>query len=407
MPDRQQRQPLSEGGQIAPRRRRLLAAAALTVLEGSSSVSRAASAAASGPGFAPRIRAPWAPPPLDAARERERQVWLAQGEASLAALDTDAAEQAFDRAGRIAHAADAEIGIARTHMQRGDYGRAMASAAHTGGDHPESAVGTALHAWLLRLAGDAAGATQVLATARSPDDGRGVISATRAAMALAEPIADGPLLQAPARLAPFGSMTGLAGRRRVVSSGSLVADGRLALAPAVGALRASGARRVFVRDGLGRLSPATVVRRAEGFVLLRLAEPWPVSTAVERSPMDAFPGSVAHAAHQVVVGDALPRWPLLATGFVGAPVGGGRRALAWGSQRSPGGPVLDVAMRVVGVVAHRPGSAAVELVGCAELERRFGQSLFVLASPAASPAPRTGIERIYETAMRVSLQVIA
>ena len=65
---------------------------------------------------------------LDAATFTERQRLLLQGEQALSRMQPSQALDLFDRAALMLHAADAEVALVRTHMQAGDYRRALAFA---------------------------------------------------------------------------------------------------------------------------------------------------------------------------------------------------------------------------------------------------------------------------------------
>src|SRR5262245_43739918 len=69
---------------------------------------------------------------------------IADGERALRAGETERATALFEQAATIAHAAEAELGLVRTSMQRGDYRRALALAvsmlAHARERRPQDAL---------------------------------------------------------------------------------------------------------------------------------------------------------------------------------------------------------------------------------------------------------------------------
>ncbi|MEO6321243.1 MAG: hypothetical protein ABIR56_11215 [Polaromonas sp.] len=241
---------------------------------------------------------------------------------------------AFDRAALILHAADTEMALVRSHMQSGDYRRALVFGAHTAGAHLDVLGGAALYAWLLHLGG------------------RGEIA------------------------------------QRLVGQ----------------ALGRSGA--VWLRNGLGQLSRARPRQRlpALGQALLQLDTTLPVADTVWMAPADAYPGSVGYAVEYVAAPDATPAWPLLRTGFIG-PVQGDKRLLGIGMPPGPrGGPVFDAGGRLAGLASPgRPGQAD-QLVTASQLRKALGDAR--LPPPPAGAQTHGSIDSIYETSLRVSLQLI-
>ncbi len=279
-----------------------------------------------------------------------REELLAAGEKALAQGDAPQAALLFQRAGFIKHAADAEIGLTLAYMQAGEYRRAIAFAAHTAGAHPDSAAGKALYAQLLDLGGQ-----------------------TRFT-----PIGSFAPASAASALLPIDA--------RVVSSGVLIAD-RIALS------RASTLDEpLWVRNGLGALSPARLLRRIDelDLALLELERPLH-GAALALAARDAFPGSPAYALEYPASADASPMWPVLRAGFLG------RKDLGIALPPGPrGGPVLDGAGRLVGV------ALAERLLPLSRLKAAFAE--LPGETPAAS---RVALEEIYERALPATLQIIA
>ena len=335
-------------------------------------------------------------------RRRERDDLLRRGEAALAMRDVEAAERAFDRAALILHAADTEMGLVRSYMQSGQYRRALAFGAHTAGAHVDVVGGAALYAWLLHLGGQEAVAQRLLteAQARSPD--QPLVRDVAAELRSPARRAHGAMLLPPARLAPYGSMQGLARGAQVVATGTLIGAGRFALVPLD--VISTGAR-YWVRDGLGRLVAAKVVATESslGLALLRLAKPL-AAAPQSGAPADAFPGSIAFAVEYATTPDAAAAWPMLKAGFVGAPLGagGGRRLGISLAQDSPrGGPVFDQAGRLLGVAVHADGVD--RLVAVSQLQPAFTDYFVV---PVDSANLKLAPDAIYEPALLVTLQVI-
>jgi hypothetical protein len=296
---------------------------------------------------------------LAGAAEPGREELLAAGEHALAQGDAPQAALLFQQAGFVKHAADAEIGLTRAYMQAGEYRRTLAFAAHTAGAHPDSSAGGALYAQLLDLSDQTALAARLLK-------------------------------QPAARLAPYSpGSDALPKGAHAVSGGVLLAGGRAALAAAA---PLKGAERLWVRNGLGAVSPARVARRMDdlGLALLELDAPLG-GEALPAAPRDAFPGSPAYAVGYAASDDAAPAWPLLRVGFIG------RRNLGIALPPGPrGGPVLDAAGRVVGL-ALGDGAGVDRLVPASALKAWL--------EPTAGTELQVG--EIYERALRATLQVIA
>jgi hypothetical protein len=198
---------------------------------------------------------------------------------------------------------------------------------------------------------------------------------------------------------------------RVVGSAALVEGGRFALVPSAAL---DGARRVWLRNGLGHMTEATLhdtppALRPFGVALLRLATPLDAGEAV-LAPRDPFAGSPGAAIEYAASPDAAPAWPLLRAGFFGAFEGdGGLRKLGIELPSAPhalhGGPVFDAAGRLAGIALPSASGQGVMLPA----------SLLRVAMPAAVPAPdrsaapaaRMPSDEVYERALRVALQVIA
>lgn len=333
-------------------------------------------------------------------RLREREALLSQGEAALAALDTDRAQALFDRAALILHAADTEMGLVRCYMQAGSYRRALAFGAHTAGAHLDVIGGTALYAWLLHAGGQRAVAGQMLARANERAPLQPLLQSVSAQLGKPWPLAQPELLLPPIRLAPYAQPLG---RAAVVATGTVVSGGRSVLA-SVAALRPGA--RYWARNGLGHTVALRVAQRWDRLGLAELAPasplPDPELLAAERAP---FPGSVAQAVEFAPDEAGRPAWPLLTTGFVGAPLDAhGWRRLGVGlpARGLRGGPVLDARGRLAGIAL--PGPDGDRLLGVTRLPQgRFAPA----AAPASAAAPSTaGVDVVYEQALRSAVQLL-
>lgn len=336
--------------------------------------------------------------------EPERAEWLQRGEVALARGDTARALGAFDRAAALRHAADSELGLVRTYMQAGAYRRALAFAAHTAGAHRDVPAGSVLYAWLLHVGGQPGFALRVLDRIEARAPGDALAAQARAELRSPAPVASGALLTAPWRVAPVDAGAPLPAAASVTGTGVLVDEGRRALVPlpSLGAARA-----LWLRDGLGRRRAARIERRDEalGLALLRLEEPIEGAPALAMAPRDPFAGSPGFGVDYAATPDAAPAWPLLRPGFIGSPDGAGLLKLAIelpaGAQ---GGPVFDAAGRFAGIAARgRDGQDRLLLPSA--LRREFGDLLGVVTGP--DRVPRVPVDRIYEIAMPLTLQVIA
>ena len=137
-----------------------------------------------------------------AARLPQRVALLQRAQSELERGDATQALDDFERAAMMLHAADAELGLIRAAMQDGQYRRALAFCAHTAGEHTDDADGGALYAWLLRIGGQGALATQVLADTRAHTPADATAAAVASAFQAPSPSAAGILLSPLHRMAP-------------------------------------------------------------------------------------------------------------------------------------------------------------------------------------------------------------
>ncbi|NMM26671.1 MAG: hypothetical protein HHJ12_05110 [Glaciimonas sp.] len=336
---------------------------------------------------------------------QERATLLKRAEAALAAENVNDAAQAFERAGLILHAADAEVGLVRTYMQAGEYKQALSFIAHTAGAHLSNAEGAAFYAWLLHIGGQGVIAQRLLSEATVRLPGNSLLAAVRQQLRSPFPLAAGQLLKAPTRFAPYGSLSGLASTARVVGTGVLVDHGRRVLVPIATLTRSPD---VWVRNGLGQMTKAIVEHRLmrAKIAVLRLEKPLPTVSEMDITERDAFPGSIAYSIEYQRSPNAMPSWPILTSGFVGQPVDNStRRKLGIALPNGPrGGPAFDAAGRFIGIAV--PGSnGADQLVSASRLRKGAGD---ILGRPMASPTdPHVPVDQIYESAMRIAVQIIA
>jgi hypothetical protein len=336
--------------------------------------------------------------------ERIRRKLVADGEAALASGDTRAAGELFERAGRMAHEADAELGMVRAMMQTGQYRRALGFAAHVAGVHLDNGGGPAMYAWLLLLGGraDLARSTLESALARLPGDGR--LIAVRDLLDSPSPVPSAILLAPPLRFAPESpESTRVPIQARHVASGVLLQGGRLALtesAPLGSAVRA------WVRDGLGRVAEVRVPQPADrpaGLVALQLdvALPHP-SGELLLAARDPFSGSPAFAIGYPAGLESAAAWPLMRIGFLGA------------SRASDGAPALGFevpeGLRGGAVFDANGTLAGIALAGGGDRPRLVPPSALrsvVADLPAATePRGRQTPDACYEEAMGRVVQVL-
>jgi tetratricopeptide (TPR) repeat protein len=321
---------------------------------------------------------------------------LIEGEALLAAGDADAALDVLQQAANLAHTPQIECTVTRAQVQAGAYRQALAFGAHAALSHRAYPSAMALYAWLLHVGGQSVIAARLLddALQRAPD--AMALRLARDELARAWPRPSGPLLDAPLRSAPHahGAVVPTPGVA-VLGTAVLLADGRHAL---VARETLAGATHCWLRNGLGRTVHAEPAVPAGDWALLRLADPLPAA-ALDASHAPLFAGSPIATCEYAPMADDLPAWPVLRQGFAGRVPAQGARALGIVMPSGArGGPVFDRAGRLAGV--SRGGLSGDRLVAAAELPLDFP----VDASRAAEPVP---LDVVYESALRLTLQVIA
>ena len=345
--------------------------------------------------------------PGSSAARSELERLAQDGEAALARCDAEAAQRAFDRAAALVHSPDVEMGLVRTHMQAGDYRRALAFAAHAAGAHRDLPAGTALYVWLLHIGGQGQVARRMLDDAVAQWPGDAALLQMALLLAAPLPLPAGELMAAPMRAAPY-AVPALPWDCQVAGTAWLLGDdGLRAVVPAA---TVASARTVWLRNAMGMTVAAEPLAQPQGtgLALLRLASPLPSVPGLQASASAPFAGSPAYAIEYVEGPDATPAWPLLRQGFFG-------RVLAMPEDRllglvlppgPRGGPVFDAFGRVAGLAV--PGiDGRDRLLPIDNLVRRLSLSLpaATVAAPQR-PADRIAMDLLYEVGMRVSLQVL-
>lgn len=338
------------------------------------------------------------------ARMAERQRLLDEGEALLAADDTEGAQQAFDRAALLLHAADTELALVRSYMQGGEYRRALSFGAHAAGAHRELPAAGALYAWLLQAGGQGVAATRLLDAAllAAPADAALRTAQTQLRTAWPEPGAG--LLEPPLRMRPYASVTAVPATASRSGSAVLTGDGQHAYVPLTALAGATG---IWLRNGLGQTVAARLLRQdAEvGVGLLRLDKPLALAHGLHTVPRLPFAGSPASMVEYGSGEGAEPAWPWLRLGFFGRPGTTSEvRALGIDAPSGPrGGPVFDAAGRLAGIALHAADGRE-QLLSSALLATRLGTPL--APDPEAANAERVEPDAVYERALRVALQVL-
>lgn len=370
----------------------------------------------------------------------ERGRLLGEGERLLAAGSSAAAQEVFDRAALMQHAPDTEAALVRSHLQAGDYRRALAFGAHAAGAHRrEWPAGSALYAWLLHVGGQAVVARRFLddALALAPDDA--ALLAARSELASPWPRATGVLggqAWRALRLAPYAHGQAVPAGAGVVGSATLVDAGRRALMPSAllpsallpsaplpstllpGTWRPAAAQLpatvpgdesapplLWLRNGLGQTVAARVeaIEPGLGVAVLRLATPLPAAGWL-LAPQSPFGGSPGYLVEYSPDGQGEAAWPVLRQGFFArATTAPGPRALGIDAPAGPrGGPVVDAGGRLAGL-AVSDGAGTDRLIPITALAGWLGA---LPPQPAALPVPPAETAAVYEQALRGVLQVL-
>lgn len=345
-----------------------------------------------------------APHARDHLAANARAELVRRGEVALGAGDARAATELFERAGNMAHEADAELGLVRAMLQEGHYRRALGFAAHVAGVHADESAGPALYAWLLHVGGQSRAAADTLARALARMPADPVLTATRDLVAMRSPVVPPSLLAVPVRLAPMSPQSlAIPADARPVASGILAQGGSIALSVAAPLGQAATA---WVRNGLGQVRTARIVRGDPHDALVRLQLDAPFETVSNDTPLaprDPFSGAPGFAVGYPAGPDGTVAWPLLRMGFLGAP-GATPGVLALGIDIPDGlrgAPVFDVTGALLGVVV--PDAEAVNRI---VLPSKLRQTLPAAATPEAQPRPKLAPDEIYERALARVVQVL-
>lgn len=371
---------------------------------------------------------------LTAERLKERSDLLAQGELDLSNLRVDEAQQAFEKAALILHAADSEMALVRSYMQAGEYRRALAFGAHTAGAHLDVVGGAALYAWLLYIGGQHTAARQLLndAAARTPDNT--LIQSVQRQLASGSLSASNDMLAPPTRLAPYASSSGLSGRARVISSATLLpgaapASGGFALVPlaaleakpaVAAATNTRGEPALWLRNALGQLSRATLEKQLPslGVAVLRLAVPLPLPEGLPLAAGNPFAGSAGYTVQYPAAQAGQPlelAWPQLHIGFVGGMAtpdnpASDARLLGISLPAGPrGGGLFNASGQFAGLTLQAANGLPDLLVTLSQLRQALGSSaaLYGLAQVTEPVATPSSADKIYEASLKNTLQVIS
>jgi S1-C subfamily serine protease len=342
----------------------------------------------------------------DASPSQAHQQLLIAGEQALRRGDTTLAGYFFEHAASVAHTADAELGLIRTFMQMGEYRHAMAYAAHTAGVHLDETMGVALYAWLLHLGGQSRVGALFLERARERAPNDSMLRRTSVLLKSLSARPDGNFLDPPARFVPYSvDADSLPASARTVSSGVVIERGQKVLTSATAL---AGATRVWVRNGIGRSSAASLVRTFPEIDLAELALEQPLQDiAVVIAVRSAYPGSPAFTVEFAAPDDVAPAWPTLRVGFLGRvdPDDSGVYSLGVDMPAGArGGPVFDAAGRLIGV-ASKDRAGRDNLVSSARVGAALGWNGGDPSRIAAME--RIGVDEIYERALVNTVQVIA
>ena len=191
-----------------------------------------------------------------------------------------------------------------------------------------------------------------------------------------------------------------------LGSGVLMVGGTLALVPAA-FLR--GTDVLWLRNGLGQTTRArrqgNASLESQGVALLRLASPLDPGRSLALASREPFAGSPGFAFQYAAQQDAQAAWPWLHQGFFGTPpLQPGARRLGIELPAGPdGGPVFDGQGHLAGMIVAGPTGEALML----PVSQWQGMEGVAPPPPAAAGPYRTvSAEQVYESALRVALQVI-
>ncbi|MFL6720082.1 MAG: hypothetical protein ACJ8G3_27350 [Burkholderiaceae bacterium] len=335
--------------------------------------------------------------------QAKRDALMKQGAAALATGDTKTAATAFETAVSMVHAPDAELGLVRSYMQDGKYRQALSYGAHTAGAHKEEPEGTALYVWLLHLGGQEAAAKRILLEAQARMPGNALLDGVQRRIAAGTTSSSGKPDAARAFI-PYSRPLLRAATAVLSGSGVLINGGRSAL---VILASVAHARYMWVRNGLGQLRQAAIENRFEkdGMALLKLDQPLSLTEEFMTASRDPFPGSVVYAIEYAMVRSAQPDWPVLRHGFLASPSGNSSDwELGITMPTGPhGGPVFDTSGALAGVTISGPQGKSMFLP-ISRMRRTLGDRLGLPTQ--VMTGDRMAMEKVYENAMRATVQVM-
>jgi hypothetical protein len=206
-------------------------------------------------------------------------------------------------------------------------------------------------------------------------------------------------------MAPSGSgaAPALAAAQGGIAATAVLLDERRALAP-LAALHGRG--RIWVRNGLGQTSAATVLNERPdlGLALLQLEAPLPVDEAARYAGRDPFAGSPGFVVAYAPAAHAAPAWPWLRLGFLGMPAGRDQtqRRLGIATPASAiGAPVFDAHGQLAGITLPQQTGEAIWQPASA-----WANWLPARLAPVPAPQPPVAPDLVYERALRIALQLI-
>lgn len=334
--------------------------------------------------------------PQAAADETARLQLLAEGEALLRSGDAVAAQDVFQRAAMRMHSPDTECSIVRAQMQAGAYRQALAFGAHAALAHRGFAGGVALYAWMLHVGGQSLIAARLLADAQQRHPGDATLLAAREGLRSPWPLPADGLLAAPLRAAPYAHGDVAAPPLRCAGTGTLMPDGLTAWVPAA---TLGAGPPIQVRNGLGQTRAAHVVEGTgtAGVVHLRLSQALPVPEGLAVAARPPFAGSPLAVVEFGTSDNGDAAWPQLVQGFAGGVAADGSRRLGVDLARGArGGPVFDRFGRLAGIALPADGGA----------DRLALLTVPEGAAAAGGETPAAPIDAVYESALRLTLQIL-
>jgi hypothetical protein len=312
-------------------------------------------------------------------------------EGLLKKLDGNAALNIFEQAALIVHASEVEIGIVRSHMQAGQFQRALAFCAHAAGAHLDEPAPTLLYAQLLKLSGQMPHAEKLMTEYRARFKANAATSEV-------------------ARLSPYFDARGLPTSAKMLGSGLVLPTGTRAVIPAV--MVSARTKALWIRYGTGFLRKASVEKivSKDGLAILKIDNPLESKgkpeLAITSKP--AFPGSIAYAMH--FIDQMALSWPSLWSSFVGEPakISTGRRLidLPEATARALGASLFDQTGAAIGLLVPVGASKKMQLVPISELDESSVANELSKVNQGVNRGAKIASERIYEIGLNHSVQIL-